>query len=182
VKSNTLPRVFAIIAFMCASVDGLADDGGQVLGLGIGKAKVLDLQGAARNFGAREVSRETSAVTRGVMLTHEGDFGLPGLTSATFLFWPEDVLAAAVLQIEKDRYDQIIAVLKQKYTLVREVRPFVGSRSALLRGGDIEIRISAPHLSFSMEIFYGQARFWTQLTEHQKNLGAKRQRQQEDRL
>ncbi len=181
-KSNILPRIVATFTLMCASLNSFADDNGRVLGLALGSAEVADLERAAHSAGARESSRETSAITRGPMLSYRGDFGLSGLTAATYLFWPEGVLAAAVLEIEKSRYDQITSVLKQKYTLVHETRPFVGSRSAVLRSGDTEIRVSAPHLSFSMEIVYGQVRFWTQLAEHQKVAQAKQRQQQEERL
>ncbi len=181
-KLNPLTQAIAATALVCAALEGIAADGVHVLGVGIGRADVPALERAARGAGARETSRDTSAITGGPMLAYTGDFGLPGLHKTIFLFWPDGPLAAASLDLDKGRYDQVLAALKQKYTLVTEHRPLVGNRSAVLRAGDVEIRVTAPHLSFSMQVVYAQKRFWSQLAEFEKKQDADRRRQQEARL
>lgn len=174
---------FLVVAMaLSATSDSQASEPARVVGLEVGKATVAELEAVVRESGAQEKKRGTSSHTDGVLLSYEGDFGLPGLQSATFIFWPDGTLAAANLTLGKGRYGQIVPALVGKYELISEERPFVGNRSAVLRAGDVEIRASAPHMSFDMSLIYATDDFWLRLADNIRLEEETRRREQADRL
>ncbi len=156
--------------------------GPQVLGLEIGSATVVDVRAAARDLGGNETDRGTSAITDGPLMKFNGSFGLEGAKNASFIFDRSGHLVAVSLTVAKHRYDPIMGVLKGKYRLLNEVRPFVGNRSATLASGDVEIRVDAPHLSFDMSLMYATQAFWSQLAAWERKNDEERGRQQATRL
>lgn len=80
--------------------------------------------------------------------------GVEGLYGAHMIFEAESRLAGGLLTLDQSRYDAVVQALKQKYTLVREVRPFVGNRLAEFRADGAHITVDAHRLSFEMTVRY----------------------------
>lgn len=59
-----------------------------------------------------------------------------------------------MLIMPKVRYKDIIASLEKKYTKTAEDAPFVGDKAAAFREGDAIIAVSAPHMGFTISVFY----------------------------
>jgi hypothetical protein len=154
----------------------------RVFGLHVGSAEITEVRSAAVALGASESDRGISAVTEGPLLKYRGDFGLEGTTASVFLFDKGGKLVAVSLEIDKRQYDRIVDVLKAKYRVVNELRPFVGDRSVRLVAGNIDIRLDAPHMSFEMTLTYGTEAFWQTLLEWQRAKEQARRSQQASQL
>jgi len=159
-----------------------AADQASVLGLVVGSAKEAELETLAAHSRARETSRETSRHTLGAIIKFDGDFGLPGLTSSTFIFAKAGYLEAAVLTLHRTRYVEIVDSLKAKYRLIEEVRPFVGNRQARFLSGEVEINATSPHMSFEMSVTYTTVAFRAQLAKTAEQEDASRKQAQGARL
>ena len=81
-------------------------------------------------------------------------FELDGLQEdVVFTFDSNDKLIAVVMTLNKNKFDDILSSLS-KYKLVRKDIPFVGNKYAKFKDGNCVIELNAPHMSFSMTLFY----------------------------
>jgi len=128
----------------------------QALGYTFGSAEYAEVLASLRERGGQPAERGISAHANGPMIGVGAprNLGVEGLKDALLIFNERQLLAAARLTLPKHRYDAIVAVLKDKYPLVREQRPHVGNRVAEFRSGDMLITADAPHLSFDMTVSY----------------------------
>lgn len=80
-----------------------------------------------------------------------------GLKKATLFFTRDGTLSAMATELEKNRFDDILEMLKSKYYLEQERIPFVGDKFASFYEGDIKIIVDCPHISFQMFLVYSTA-------------------------
>lgn len=127
----------------------------QMLGYTVGQSTFQEVKGSLRERGATPREKGASAHAGGPMLEASGrSLGIEGLQTAFMIFDPQDRLAGGLLTLNKSRYDAVVTAMKEKYTLVREVRPHVGNRRAEFRADGALITVEAPHMSFEMTVFY----------------------------
>lgn len=72
---------------------------------------------------------------------------------------PDGVIEAVVLTLGKNKFEEFSNNLKSKYKLIKSEIPFVGNKQVVFKDGDCEIEISAPHMSFDMDIIYATNNF-----------------------
>lgn len=91
----------------------------------------------------------------GKMLQGNGDgLGIEGLSEITFIFDASDKLAAVLMTLPKDSFQQTLNALSKKYKRIEKQVPFVGNASAKLQQGESVIELNAPHMSFEMSLHY----------------------------
>ncbi len=81
-------------------------------------------------------------------------YGIDGLNGVLYIFDSQKKLAGVIMTMNKDRFASIYDILNKKYRVVSKHRPFVGDQYALFKPADANIEVSAPHLSFEMEVRY----------------------------
>ncbi len=105
-----------------------------------------------------KVSLQASGKNRyslGPMLKTNGKgLGIDGLRNVTFIFSSSNILNGVIMNIDKNRFQDISNHLKEKYRLFDERNPFVGDRYLKFTSQNNIIEINAPHLSFQMEVTY----------------------------
>ncbi len=123
-------------------------------GLEVGKAKLQQVKKIIKS----KTSIKKTGINKwsnGVMLESTGvGLGINGLKQVTYIFYKDEVLAGILLTLDKNRYSDMLSSLKQKYSVINEVTPFVGSKKAKLKDGNVLILTEAPHMSFDMTISY----------------------------
>lgn len=97
----------------------------------------------------------TNKFSGGKMLQGDGDgLGIEGLSGVTFIFDRTDKLVGVLMTLPKESFKPTLKALSAKYQLVSSEVPFVGNASAKLKLGDSVVELSAPHMSFTMEVLY----------------------------
>jgi hypothetical protein len=130
-------------------------DTAQLLGYSLGQSTYEDVKASLQQRGVNPHDKGTSIYAGGPMLeTTARGLGVEGLQSAFMIFDVQNRLAGGVLTLNKSRYGAVIQALKSKYTLVRELRPFVGNRFAEFRANGAIITVDSPHMSFEMTVMY----------------------------
>ena len=109
-----------------------------------------------------------SAITLGVLVKCSSrNFDFDGLLGDVLLIFSDDNrLDAAVLAISKHKFDSILSSLSSKYKIIQKHKQFVGDAYAKLKGGNINIVLQAPHLSFEMSLIYSTDNFDKKLKKH----------------
>lgn len=121
--------------------------------------------------------------TGGPMLKSNGDgLDVEGVEEIVFIFGKDNRLDGVVMTVGKYRLNEVAAVLRKKYKVVRENIPFVGDAFATYRQGDSVVRIVAPHLSFSMEVQYLSNRLLAAFNEGWAAEEAERLRRQAEKF
>lgn len=77
-----------------------------------------------------------------------------GLQEVTAIFDTKEVLVAVLTDFPKSKFDYLNSAIGSKYQQVSQNIPFVGNKSATYRDGETEIKLNAPHLSFTMTMNY----------------------------
>ncbi len=126
----------------------------QVLGVEVGTSTVEQVKAQAG-----KVTRVTDAGmnkwSAGPMLRSNGNgYGIDGLSEVLYIFDKTGVLAAVVMTLGKDRFDEILGFVSGKYKTVSKQVPFVGDKYVRLKAKGVTIELDAPHLSFQMEARY----------------------------
>lgn len=125
----------------------------------------------------------TNKYSGGKMLKGNGDgLGIDGLSELTFVFDSSDKLAAVLMTLPKDSFQQTLNALSKKYKLVEKQVPFVGNASAKLQQGDSVIEMSAPHLSFEMSVQYLTKSLKQSYTQQASNERAVKEKRQADQF
>ena len=128
-------------------------------GVTIGKSTFKEVKNTI-NSKAKLLSTSYNDITGGKNYTYSGHgLGVPGLKTASFIFYKDNVLAGVILSLPKSNYPEIKANLKSKYDLTGEDAPFVGNKMVSFRAGDVDIKAYAPHMNFQMEVHYIQDKF-----------------------
>lgn len=161
--------LFSLVLLLVASMPVASAEPARALGFEIGKATVAEVRAAMVERAGEPRDEGTSAISGGAVLVFGADATIAGMNQATFVFDTRGRLAAAVLSLSKDRYDEVLKAMRAKYVLLGEQRPFVGNRSARLKAGDAEILVDAPHLSFEMSVIYTTPSFQAQFAAHQRS-------------
>ncbi len=95
----------------------------------------------------------TNAISQGKAITiSSSNFELLQ-GDVSFTFDANDKLIYVGMTLHKDKFNDILSSLS-KYKAVSKNVPFVGNKSAKFKDGNCEIILEAPHLSFSMELYY----------------------------
>lgn len=145
--------VFALVIFLVSVPLSAAEV--SPFGLHIGEATIDQVRAEMTKRGVTLTDTSRSSWTNGPLLQYSGDgFGIEGMSESIFIFNKQNRLVAITSTVPKRRYRDIKAYLDQKYPLVRSKDPHVGDRLAIYRVDDVEIRASAPHLSFEMSLQY----------------------------
>lgn len=160
--------LLSLVFLLVASMPLASSEPARALGFEIGKAKVAEVRAGMARMDGRLRDGGTSAVTAGELLIYALDARSDGIRTANFVFDEQGILVAAVLDLPKHRYDDVLKAMRAKYTLIDEQRPFVGDRSARLKSGAVEIVVTAPHLSFDMAILYATPSFQAQMKAQQR--------------
>lgn len=77
-----------------------------------------------------------------------------GLQEVTVIFSDSGVLMGVLSTFPKSRFDYLKGVLDKKYERVSQEIPFVGNKAAAYRQDSTEIKLDAPHMSFTMSMHY----------------------------
>lgn len=145
----------AVIGLLLAAAKPAVANTAQMLGYTIGQSTYAEVKHSLQQRDASPRDKGTSSHAGGPMLEASGrSLGVEGLHGAFIIFDAESRLAGGLLTLNKSRYDAVVQTLKKKYTLVREIRPFVGNRLAEFRADGAYITVDAPHLSFEMTVLY----------------------------
>ncbi|MDI3295329.1 hypothetical protein [Janthinobacterium tructae] len=141
---------FSVIVLTCPS----AIAGTQVLGAEIGVTTSEQLRKAlSRNTKIRD--RGVNQYSGGQMLATDGSsYDIQGLSEVVYIFDAQGKLAGVIMDMDKNRFSSIYQLLRKKYKVRSEKRPFVGDQYALFKPADATIELDAPHLSFTMEVRY----------------------------
>ena len=117
----------------------------------------------------------------GKMLQGEGEgLGIEGLSDITFIFDKSGKLAAVSMTLPKESFKQTLSALSSKYMLLEKQVPFVGNASAKLQQGDSLIELTAPHLSFEMEVLYMTSAMKKAFAQQSTNDRTAKEKQQAD--
>jgi hypothetical protein len=96
-----------------------------------------------------------NAYSKGQMLDLEpGQFQLQGLKDVRLIFGEDNKVLAVLTVIKKDRFDDLLNMLSSKYYLISKEVPFVGNKNASFKDDNTKITLSAPHLSFDLNLDY----------------------------
>lgn len=147
-------RTFVLASLLAVAMPVWASSA-QMLGYTVGQSTFDEVKASLRSRGATPQEKGISTHAGGPMLEAPGrGLGVDGLQSAFMLFDAQNRLAGGLLTLNKGRYEAVVQAMKEKYTLVREVRPHVGNRRAEFRADGALITVEAPHMSFEMTVFY----------------------------
>ena len=82
-----------------------------------------------------------------------------GVKSDLIIFNKDGKIAAITLDIDKERFSNVNAMLSKKYKIIKKEIPFVGNKYARYKNDNDFIELDAPHLSFSMSLLYIEKSF-----------------------
>lgn len=126
----------------------------QVLGVEVGTSTVEQVRAQASKA-TRVVEAGMNKWSEGPMLRSDGGgYSINGLSDVLYIFDKGGVLAAVVMTLGKERFDEIFDIVAGKYKTVSKQIPFVGDKSARFKAKGVTIELNAPHMSFQMEARY----------------------------
>lgn len=163
---NTCAVIASLFAF-----SGVAMADASVAGLQLGKTTIQELKNKydVEMYGINEWSK-------GEMYTiNKNDIAIEGLKDATAIFSADGKLEVVLLTISDYRFDDLAKSLKEKYKVVKSVKPFVGDAMLKLKDGKTIIVLNDPHMSFDMTLTYVQDDFEK---SYEKQAKAKEQQKQ----
>lgn len=125
----------------------------------------------------------TNAHSQGKVIAVSGsNFELDGLQGdVTFTFDANDKLIYVGLVFNKDKFSDLFSSLS-KYKVIKKVVPFVGNKYAEFKDGDCKIILDAPHLSFSMDLYYITSEFADKIQNAQNQQEKSRKSKQDSML
>jgi len=177
-RTLNIKKIFIALAMLAAAG---AHAGAKVVGVEIGVSTVEQVRQVAAAAGKVQ-NMGTNELTKGVMFgVTNPDVGIEGVSAILFVFDQAGKLVGVGMRLpsmksmqdlEKKRFDEMDAMLAEKYKRTKKVRPFVGDRFARYSAPDTVIELDAPHLSNEMNLSYRTPAF-VQL----ENIGLKAQAQ-----
>lgn len=133
----------AILLFLPA-----ASKAAEPFGLKIGSMTLVEFEANYDSY-----DNGTNTWTGGPMKKiSSSELKMDGLKSAIVIFDKDNVLVGLLLIFPKSKFDSLNKLAKEQYLPVRSVIPYVGNKSVIYRDKDTEIRLTAPHMSFEMEM------------------------------
>ena len=88
----------------------------------------------------------------------------------------------SILQASKDNFESFFESMSKKYKLISKNIPFVGNKQALFQADNCKVKLSAPHMSFEMNISYMTNELELILLEYIKQEEQNKKRSQENAL
>lgn len=138
--------------------NGIAAADPKPLGLELGKATTEDFRASFPDSYENGINAYSNGEMYGLRMN---SINIEGIAKdASFIFDQDKKLACVIMVFNKNKFDELNAQLKQKYKKVIYSKiPFVGDKKVKYKDGKSVIEISAPHLSFEMEIIYSTQAF-----------------------
>ena len=102
--------------------------------------------------------------------------------SSLLLVAQKDIVIGIYATINKNRFDDILKNLNNKYQLKEQHTPFVGNKDALFIKDDVTIFIDAPHSSFSMTLGYINASLYEKTIKAIEESEAKQEKKEAELL
>lgn len=131
------------------------------LGFELCKATIEDVQNTYKTTDAG-----ISAYTEGKMLNVDAyEVGLQDLQKVLFIFNSDGTLSVVDMTFRKTKFDELYGQLNKKYKLVKKQIPFVGNKYAEYKNGKSTVKLDAPHMSFELDVIYGQNFFFKTMKE-----------------
>lgn len=131
------------------------------LGFELGKATIEDVQNTYKTTDAG-----ISVHTEGKMLNVDAyEVGLQDLQKVLFIFNSDGTLSVVDMTFIKTKFDELYGQLNKKYKLVKKQIPFVGNKYAEYKNGKSTVKLDAPHMSFELDVIYGQNSFFKTMKE-----------------
>lgn len=131
------------------------------LGFELGKATIEDVQNTYKTTDAG-----ISVHTEGKMLNVDAyEVGLQDLQKVLFIFNSDGTLSVVDMTFIKTKFDELYGQLNKKYKLVKKQIPFVGNKYAEYKNGKSTVKLDAPHMSFGLDVIYGQNSFFKTMKE-----------------
>lgn len=126
----------------------------QVLGVEIGKTTMTQVK-AQLNKATKIVESDHNRYSGGPQFSTNGaGYEIDSLKTVLYIFDREQKLAAVMMTMGKNRFEDIASFLASKYKVTKKVVPFVGDRLYHLKPPGVFIEVSSPHLSFEMDVNY----------------------------
>lgn len=120
-------------------------------GITLGKTTIDDFKLAYPNA----MHEGTNQWTKGEMyLVSAGDIDFDGVIEEKVIFSQEGKASTIILEMNRNRFDDVQAMLAKKYKVVHKEIPYVGNKNVRYANGDDHIELDSPHLSFSMHLMY----------------------------
>lgn len=131
------------------------------LGFELGKATIEEVQNTYKTTDAG-----ISVHTEGKMLNVDAyEVGLQDLQKVLFIFNSDGTLSVVDMTFIKTKFDELYGQLNKKYKLVKKQIPFVGNKYAEYKNGKSTVKLDAPHMSFELDVIYGQNSFFKTMKE-----------------
>lgn len=131
------------------------------LGFELGKATIEDVQNTYKTTDAG-----ISVHTEGKMLNVDAyEVGLQDLQKVLFIFNSDGTLSVVDMTFRKTKFDELYGQLNKKYKLVKKQIPFVCNKYAEYKNGKSTVKLDAPHMSFELDVIYGQNSFFKTMKE-----------------
>ncbi len=86
--------------------------------------------------------------------TDGGGYDIETLSEVFYIFDKDQKLAGVLMEMSKNRFDEIFNFLSGKYKVTAKQRPFVGDMFARFKAKGGTIELDAPHLGFNMQARY----------------------------
>lgn len=110
------------------------------------------------------------------------EVGLQDLQKVLFIFNPDGTLSVVDMTFRKTKFDELYGQLNKKYKLVKKQIPFVGNKYAEYKNGKSTVKLDAPHMSFELDVIYGQNSFFKNMKEVNNRQEQQRKDQQASML
>lgn len=120
-------------------------------GITLGKTTIDDFKRAYPNAMYEGISQWIKGE---VYLVSAEDIDFDGVIREKVIFNPEGKASAILLDMNKNRFDDVHAILAKKYKVVHKEIPYAGNKYVRYANGDDRIELGSPYLSFSMQLIY----------------------------
>lgn len=127
----------------------------QVVGFEIGSSTVQQVKSQLAKQNAKILDDMTNKFTGGSQFKTDGSsYDIESLSEVVYIFDKDQRLAAVLMMMGSERFDEIFKYLAGKYKTTAKQRPFVGDMFARFKAKGTTIELDAPHLGFSMQANY----------------------------
>lgn len=88
------------------------------------------------------------------------EISIDGAKQAEVIF-EDNCVKGVWLVVDDNRFDYLFNALKNKYKIIKKETPFVGNKYASFEKENVLIWVSAPHMSFVMDLVYMDKKYKT---------------------
>lgn len=128
----------------------------QSLGFTLGKTDYKTVTKQAPSLKDSGINKYSNGKMLKGMSNH---FKIQGLKKTLFIFDRKDKLAVIMMTFDKNQFNTVFGYLKKKYPISIQKIPFVGNKHVVMHKDSVKIEITAPHMSFDMDIVYSTDSF-----------------------